>query len=151
MSSVEIRRVYKGYLEVDRYLVSKQTKTRTSNSLQNWAEKRGLNDQAYFVLLFSKLEEHINKECQKLILRKRNLRHWKSRRRWDNIEITQLDRITFMDRVSYLVDRQSHHFRDIKDLYEIRCKIAHGGVYTNPIHIPGYVNKFYNLITTLKS
>ena len=57
-----------------------------------YRKKRKLNDQAYFLFMFTRLEEKIKTETEKLIkTKKASIVSWKQKRAW-NILFSQFDR-----------------------------------------------------------
>ena len=108
------------------------------------ARKRELNDHAYFLFLFTRLEDHIREQSSKLISDKQNnMMDWKDRRAWDILPKEKgSDNITFLNRVALLVDKGSHHYQKIKGYYELRNKLGHGGNFSSPVLIQSVVSDF---------
>ena len=146
----DIQRAYCAYLDTDAFLWTKESRTRNVAARQAWARKRALNDEAFYVLLFAKLEGRINALCARLITHKKALRHWKARRWWDSVDLDQLERVPFMQRAALLLDRNSHHRGDLKELYDIRITIAHGGT-PQPIHVPTKAEQMFEIARMLSA
>ncbi|MGK7392595.1 MAG: hypothetical protein ACNS60_19735 [Candidatus Cyclobacteriaceae bacterium M2_1C_046] len=91
-----------------------------------WVEKLELFTHAYFLFLFTRLENHITNEVSSLIDFKRgSIRHWKSRAIWDNVNINNLH---FKKKVGLLTQIGQNDFNRIIDYYNYRNHIAHGGI-----------------------
>jgi len=146
----ELRATYRTYLLVDNFLADKENRARSKSSRDMWSQRRALNDQAHFGLLFAKLEARINRLCSMLIVRKQKLSRWRQRRWWSSIEIKKLDRIWFLNRADMLLDRSSHHRANLEALYEIRCKIVHGGTLATPINVPTMAQTIFAIAAQLR-
>jgi len=57
----------------------------------------------------------------------------------------------FLNRVSLLVDKGSHHYQTIKNYYDLRNTIGHGGIFSTPVSIPTVVNDFNQYSRTLQA
>ncbi|MCY3022655.1 MAG: hypothetical protein NTW87_27060 [Planctomycetota bacterium] len=118
-SFTEVRTSYR---YADWYLASKEAAARVHK--QRWSRLRAINDQAYFLMMFGQLEDHVNSQCKKLVTRKKTAPRWKDRRAWDTFDP---EREPFMNRVALLTDKGGKAFRQVKYYYEdLRCEIAHG-------------------------
>ena len=127
----KIARLRQAFLDADALFAKKQWDARSTRTRQFWIDRRSVNDQAYFVMIFAQLEDHVNVQCQRLVSQKQSLLGWKRRRLWDDIDINDLDRMRFMRRVSLLTQRGHSDYNKINNLYRIRCEIAHGGTYAS--------------------
>lgn len=114
--------------------------------------KRELNDHAYFLFMFSRLEDRIRDESSGLIeMSRASIRSWKRRRVWDLLPREKdSDRISFKDRVALLVDKETHHYRDLLDYYQRRNLLAHGGSFTSPVSIPTVVQDFEEFCSMIR-
>lgn len=132
----EMQSVYDTYRVIDLYLSSQETCLQNERVIikQEWTDKRKINDQAFFVILFAKLENRINNMCKRLIIREKNAPCWKDRRWTDIFDVDRLDHIPFMQRAGLLIDKGSHNMRDLEEIYETRCDIAHGDL-SSPINV----------------
>jgi len=108
------------------------------------ARKRELNDHAYYLFMFTRLEDHIREQSSTLITDKQgNLMDWRDRRPWDILpKEKRSDNITFLNRVALLVDKGSHHYQKIKGYYELRNTLGHGGNFSSPVVIENVVSDF---------
>ncbi len=104
---------------------------------QSWKRKRELNEQAYFLFLFTRLEGHVRSETSKLITKKQtNLSGWKKQSVWRTLpKEKDKDGITFLNRVSLLINKGNTDFQRIKDYYDQRNSLGHGDVFTIPINM----------------
>ena len=90
-----------------------------------WRGKRELNTHAYFLFVFTRLEDHIKKESISIIGEKRaNITHWKTRAIWDN---TNSQNLHFKKRVGLLTEKDQAEYNKIVCYYDQRNTIAHGG------------------------
>lgn len=135
------------YSEIDDYYAQKELEARNNSEKEKekeFTQKRELNDHAYYLFMFTRFEDHIREESSKLITaNQKNIADWKQRRPWDILPDDKgSDKLFFLNRVALLVDKGSHHFRDIKDYYDLRNTIGHGGIFSTPVSIPTVVNDF---------
>lgn len=123
-----IREIESQYFEIENRYAGKEFKAivRGYNLKEDyWRRKRELNTHAYFLFLFTRLEDHIKIESTSMILNKQtNIAHWKTRAIWDNIHPQKL---YFKTRVGLLTERGGTDYNKIVDYYDIRNTIAHGG------------------------
>jgi hypothetical protein len=129
----QVRTYFAAYREADGFMQQKESRTKAPAQRQLWADRRNVNDQAYFVLMFTVLETMINSRCDTIIGQKQ-AQPWPKRALWDNAE---RKRMRFKQRLALLAEKSGTTFARIIYYYEIRCNIAHGNVYPNmPIAIP---------------
>jgi hypothetical protein len=142
------------YFEIDNMLSSKILLARARNYTRiekEYENKKSNNDAAYFLYMFSRLEDRIKTLSVKLIEEKHsNLTDWKYKRVWDILEKRKDRGIHFLDRVALLTDMNQPDYLLIKGYYEQRNNIAHGKTFTIPIVIPVVINDFKRLHTDLK-
>lgn len=120
----DIKRVHRHYLATDGLLAAQES---TSTIERNrWAEIRDANDQAYFALIFAQFEDLVNTLCKSLILRMRTSSQWGRRRSWDVIDVGNLERFPFMNRVALLSEKGDTDYNTVNSYYRLRCKIDHG-------------------------
>lgn len=90
-----------------------------------------LNDQAWFVLLFGLLEDHINTEYEQ--------------------QVGPWEEAAFNHRVNCIFVMDAANAELIKSYYMIRCEIAHGRISPrimhDPIHMPDVFEKIQYIIT----
>jgi hypothetical protein len=113
--------------------------------------KRKLNDQAYFLFLFSRLEDIIRERSAKLIANKQKLKHWKDRRSWQTFPTAKNDtRFDLMRRTELLFERGKTEFNLIKKWKDERDEIAHGGIMMKPLVIIQEANKMEDIVRLIK-
>jgi len=142
------------YFEIDNMLSSKILHARAHNYNlieKEYENKKNNNDAAYFLYMFSRLEDRIKTQSVKLIEAKHaTLTDWKYKRVWDILEKRKDRGIHFLDRVALLVEMGEPDFLLIKSYYEQRNNIAHGKTFTIPIIIAVVINDFKRLYTDVK-
>jgi len=116
-----------------------------------YQDKRVLNDQAYFLFMFSRLEDRIRAQSSKLIDKKRKtIRSWKQRAAWDILPTSPKADYPFKKRLALLVEQGSHDYNLIVDYYQERNSIAHGGSFTKPIVMPTVIHELKRLYQLIK-
>ena len=132
--------IHQTYDAVDGYLAQEEAR-HTGKAKDPWARRRIINDQTYFVVLFAQLEDHIYRQCEKLIDRRRASPQWASRRLWDTADV---DRMSFRNRLALVTEKGQATYNLISSRYELRCQIAHGNPPPTamPIAIPIIVTEF---------
>ncbi len=127
-----LQELEKQYFEIDNQYAVKEFEAHSKgfNKKEDyWKRKRELNDHAYFLFLFTRLEEHIKTNSIDLITGKQSsISHWKTRAIWD---ITERDKLYFKKRVALLTERGRSDYNQIISYYDLRNDIAHGGTVTN--------------------
>ena len=114
--------IHQTYVALDGYLAQEEAR-HAGAAKDQWARRRIINDQTYFVVLFAQLEDHINKQCDKLISRRRASARWTSRRLWDTADA---ERMKFKSRLALVTEKGQATYNAICGHYELRCEIAHG-------------------------
>jgi hypothetical protein len=147
---IDYNEIHRAYVESDAYLGRKEADARTPGSKTRWARARMFNDQAYFLMLFAQLEQHINVQVAKLIDRKKALPRWQDRRLWQE---AKSDRISFMQKVALLSEKGQTTYNRMDTLYhDFRCAIAHGNTAAvGPIFIPTVVAELKGLAAALRA
>ena len=56
----KIDKLRKAFLDADAFFANKESNATSTSTRQFWADRRSINDQAYFILIFAQLEDHIN-------------------------------------------------------------------------------------------
>lgn len=140
----------RAYVESDAHFGRREANARTAAGIARWARARMYNDQAYFLMLFAQLEQHIVRQATKLISKKKALARWQGRRLWQD---ANPDRIGFMQKVSLLTQKGQAVYNRIDTLYhDYRCAIAHGNTAAvGPIFIPTIAVELKNLATILRA
>jgi hypothetical protein len=138
------------YFEIDSNYASVETDAHARGHLRKevkFQKKRELNDQAYFLFMFTRLEDRVKKLSIKLIEEKYNdLTNWNYRRTWEILYQRRNKGIYFLDRVALLTKFGQADYLLIKNYYEQRNNIGHGGQsFTIPISIPTVVTNMKRL------
>jgi hypothetical protein len=145
---IDYMAIHRAYVEADAHLGRKEAAARTPAMQGRWAQARAYNDQAYFVMRFAQLEQHVGRESRRLVDRKRALVKWRQRRPWDRV---RLDRVSLMDKVAMLTQAGNAAYNRIDQLYDMRCEIAHGNTATvGPIFIPTVANEKRTLASQMR-
>lgn len=111
--------------------------------------KREIDDQAYFVFMFSRLEDKIKRESVKLISKKKSdLSSWKQRAPWDIIPPPE--NIYFKSCLALLTKKGDADFNIVAKYYDERNSIAHGGGFIRPVSMPTVINDFKRLYKELR-
>lgn len=148
----DLTALYRTYIFNNESLAMKRQQARSASRQAQWDRRIKLNGYAYFVLLFSQLEDHINSQCRRLITRKKSATSWRARRSWDWLQPDEVDRIVFMKRVTLLTEKGATNYNRIHEYYRIRCKIAHGDIATErTIAIPLVFSDIRSLFRQLRA
>jgi len=144
------------YVEIETDLSVRQFNASTHGYVRKDLElqrKRQLNDEAYFLYLFSRLEDHIREQSSQLITDKQtNLRNWRKRAVWDILpKDKDSDRFYFMNRVAILTEKGGRHYNQVKTYYEERNNIAHGGTFSTSINMFDVFLKMKELFKVLSN
>ncbi len=146
-------RLGKIYHEIDSSYAAIELTARSKGYNQKEAEyneKRQYNDQAYFLFMFTRLEDRVRTLSHNLINdRVSVLTDWKSKRTWDILS-KRKDRIAFMDRVALLTETNGLDYNLIDRYYRQRNNIGHGGTFTITISIPNVIADMKRLYKDLK-
>jgi len=121
-----IEKIFFQYSKINTYLLNKENTAKNQKDRDKWAESRKDNDNAYFALFFSQLEDKINELCKDLIAKKKSASNWKRKRAWMVYDQNKIETISFLNKASFLLDKSSVEYQNIQNLYKTRCKIAHG-------------------------
>jgi hypothetical protein len=118
-----------------------------------YSRKRDLNDQAYFLFMFSRLEDHIRQESSKLITKKRSsISSWKQRSVWDMLPTAaDDDKMHFKKRLTLLVEKGRSDYNLVVNYYNDRNSIAHGGNFISSISMPTVISEFKRLHRVIKA
>jgi len=143
------------YSEIDSFFAAKEFVAYSKGHFKEEAKcsnKRQLNDQSYFLFMFSRFEDRVREMSNKLIDNKiANLSDWNIKRTWEIINKQKnRDALHFMDRVSLLTTKGQADYNLINQYFEQRNKIAHGGNFTIAINIPTVFADMKRLYYALK-
>lgn len=142
------------YSEIDSNYASLEIDARSKGQYRKEATftlKRQLNDQAYFLFMFTRIEDRIRSLSDNLIDNKiAKLTDWKVKRTWEIIQTQKKNgSLHFLNRVTLLTQKGQADFNLIKMYYDQRNKIGHGGTFTIPISIPTVITDMNRLYRDL--
>lgn len=147
----------KQYYEIDRLYMKRELRSRSrvlNRCEKHYQGRRRANDQAYFLLMFTRLEGFIRQESSELIRRMKDdaALPWKEKAPWGILSHDpDDDRIWFKNRVALLTPKGGKDYNTITAYYEERNSIAHGGDFINPIHMPDVIAELERLHRALKA
>lgn len=143
--------LHEQYLEIDQLYADKEFTAMARGWVKkekHYQRKRMLNDQAYFLFMFTRLEEKVITESTARINRqKTNIRNWRQRAVWDIIP----KKLYFMNRVALLTEKGNTDYNLIKTYYDERNSIAHGGNFISPLSMPTVINNFKRLFGEIRN
>lgn len=117
-----------------------------------YRRKRDLNDQAYFLFMFSRLEDRVRQESSSLITKKQtSISSWKQRSSWDILPNNSGGEMHFKKRLMLLVEKGRRDYNLIVDYYIDRNLIAHGGNFRSSISMPTIILEFKRLYRIIKA
>lgn len=141
------------YFDIDNAYSVKEAAARAKGHTRieaNYRRKRELNDQAYFLFMFTRLEDRIRHLSIKLIDKKyTDLRNWNYRRTWEILHKRKKE-IKLLDRVALLTQIGQADYKLINSYYGQRNSIAHGGSFTITIDITIVVRDMKRLFYALE-
>lgn len=134
------------YFEVEGMLAELEREAQSAGDQaleQICAKKRELNDHAYFLFLFTRLEDHVRDQSSILIGRRKiEDVDWRIKSAWKILPEKKEDRIQFRDRLALLIDNTSRSYSSILNYYNRRNIVAHGGSFTISISVPTVIQDF---------
>ncbi len=123
-----------------------------NNKEQQYQRKRKLNDQAYFLFMFSRLEDRIRIQSTELIIKKQaSIQSWRQRAAWDILPSSSSVNYPFKKRLALLTKKGASDYTLVSDYYKERNSIAHGGSFTRPISMPTVITQLKRLYRILKA
>jgi len=151
------------YNEIEEWYSSLQFQTvrrGCATEATEYQKRRKINDQAYFLFMFTRLEDRIREESAKLIRREKgSISSWKQRAPWDILD-SQLEKrkktqfhqgLNFKTCLALLTEKGASDFNLVLCYYEERNSIAHGGNFTKPISVPTVASELKRLYEVLKA
>ena len=143
------------YSEIDNTYTSIEVQARSRGHNKKEAayfRKRQLNDQAYFLFMFTRIEDRIRNLSNHLINEKvTTLTDWKTKRTWEIVNKQKSNNaLHIMNRVALLTPKGHTDYNLIKQYYDQRNNIGHGGAFTIPISIPTVITHMKRLYKGLK-
>ena len=118
---------------------------------KKYRRKRELNDQAYFLFMFSRLEDKIRSESSILIAKKQDsIISWRQRAVWDILP-RKPEESNLKNRLVLLVPKGENNYNLVVKYYKERNSIAHGGSFTTEINMPTVISDFKRLYKVMKA
>ena len=144
------------YGEINSYYARRELEAKTRGWIRKekiWARKRELNDHAYFLFMFTRLEDRIREQSSKLIMGKQTtLSRWRQRSAWDILpKEKESERLSFKNRLALLMKKGSKDYNRIIEYYYQRNTLGHGGNFSSPVSIPDVVDDFDRMYHALSS
>ena len=142
------------YYEIDNQYSTKEFEARAkgwNRKEEYWGRKRVINDEAYFLFMFTRLEGRIKQLSDALIISKKgSITHWKTRGPWDILPTGSNAKISFKNRLALLTDKSRSDFSLATRYYEDRNSLAHGGNFTRAVNMVTVINDMQRLYIDLK-
>ena len=113
--------------------------------------KQQINDQAYFVLAWGQLEADVVELCRETIRNAQQNPDWMARRAWAlyDPENRRLSGLSFENRLSLVLERDTDNWKRMMQLYSVRNQIAHGTLLSERIDVSSVIQDFYNIQASL--
>jgi hypothetical protein len=139
------------YLDIDNQYASLEFDAHSKGNIRkerDYQRKRYLNDQAYFLFIFTRLEKRIRDLSDNLInLKNTNNASYKNKNAWRLIKKGQTN---LMDRVSFFQLPGGQTYTKIYDYKKDRDKVAHGNI-ASGINIPTILSEMKQLYHDLNT
>lgn len=101
------------------------------------SKARRHNDQAYFLYLFTRFEDEVNRAVDAIVASNAAPTiPWPERRIWQAWSRTSIKDIALLSKVEVLVDKGRSDYAVIKEYYIGRNAIAHGGFWSVQFFVP---------------
>jgi len=144
------------YFEIDINYAIQQRAAITKHLIRKekqYQQKRDNNDQAYFIYIFSRLEDRIKSTCDKIITRKLTSKlSTRHKAPWYIVkERRSDDRLTFMECTSLVFEKGSSNYNKIQPYYSIRNKVVHGGNFPPNIVMNIVVNDLQQIYKNIRA
>ena len=116
-----------------------------------WHRRRLINQEAYFVLAWAQFEREVDDACRDLIRRRRAETRWELRRGFDiyNPDDKRLAGLSFDERLSFVLDRDSPEIGRARAYYTLRNAVAHGTAFATGIDFEQIVPDLFAIFSTL--
>jgi len=119
------------YTDVDNTYAANAARARAkgyNRKEADYEKKRKLNDQAYFLFMFTRIEDRIRKSSERVFSRKSDkLTNYKNQRAWDMIRNRgNRDHLDLLERVSFLTLYNGSDYQIMVGYKRLRDNIAHG-------------------------
>src|SRR5262245_33904012 len=111
-------------------------------------EQKQRNDQAYFLYLFTRFEDAVNQAITVILGNHVPGISWSDRRIWEAWSKPGVEDITFMSKVEVLTDKSRQDYATIKEYYDGRNDVAHGGIWSEQFFIPAIAQTMDRICAT---
>ncbi|MFZ0507289.1 MAG: hypothetical protein WAM29_04140 [Methylocella sp.] len=108
-------------------------------------EQRKRNDQAYFLYLFTRFEGAVNHAVTIIIGNRVSGAAWSDRRIWEAWSRQGISNVHFMSKVEVLTEKSLRHYAIVKEYYDGRNSVAHGGIWSEQFLIPEIAQMIENI------
>jgi len=105
------------------------------------SEQRKRNDQAYFLYLFTRFEDAVNQAVTTIIQNRVNGTAWADRRIWEAWSRGGVEDVHLMSKVEVLTDKSRGNYQTVKEYYDGRNEVAHGGTWEEQFVIPAVAQR----------
>jgi hypothetical protein len=105
---------------------------------------RELNDQAYFLFLFTRLEGEIDAAFERLVANK-SVGPWADVRAWQVWR--DRDRVDLMAKVELLLEKGRRECEELRSFHKARNLIAHGDQWKTKFAIPAVAQRMHDLVS----
>ena len=151
----EFDKLEQQYVEID----SQYAQLEFNAARRGWSKKeeslqakRKQNDEAYFLFMFSRLEDRIRQESSKLIIKMQGSpRSYRTVSAWITLPPNPEDDIPFKRRLALLIQKHTTDYQMICKYYDHRNSIAHGGHFVSNIAMPSSILEFKRLNRLLQA
>lgn len=107
------------------------------------SEQRKRNDQAYFLFLFTRFEQAVNEAARIIVNNRSSGVAWQDRRiwkAWEDLTFKNNKNMHFLSKLEVVMDKSLHNYQSIREYYNGRNNIGHGGIYSKQFVIPEVAN-----------
>jgi len=111
-------------------------------------EQRKRNDQAYFLYLFTRFEDAVNRAVEVILANRVVGVQWTDRRIWEDWSRGDVREVSFLSRVRILMDKTRNDYANVQSYYNGRNKVAHGGEWTEEFFIPTIAQQMATLCSS---
>lgn len=144
--SKEFAKIQTQYEELNKTYTAKETLAVSKSQVkayERWKDKRQLNDAIHFLFTFSRFEDFIRTKSKELIVRKSSSGSvYSAKSSWLILkDYDKDDSLHFMKRVQLFINKGDARYAKIKEYYDTRNSLAHGGKYNTPIDVNAAMEK----------
>lgn len=141
------------YNEIDTSYSNKEFEARSrgfNRKEETYQNIRSINDHAYFLMAFTRLEDRIKTIARNLIDKKiTSLSSWTHKRVWNILKKRESnDNLRFLEYVELLAEKGNSDYNLIQTYYRDRNDVAHGGLLSS-INMASVIEDFKRLYREL--